>query len=126
MNNGRDYTSIGNSMRKASGEPARVDAEVATAAKGYPHPGSMICLPDGGGTIHLQYGHPQEVGRNGCFTTDVILGLISNLSTYQSAGHPMMTLETDTAIICLEEALVAITARKKDRADRGVHQTDEA
>jgi len=102
-----------------------VTAENATADKGYPHPGSAIVLPDGGGTIHLQYGHPQEVGRNGCFTTDVIQGLIDSLSVYQRAGHPMASTETDLAIMHLESAKARIEDRKAEREGRGVHQTDK-
>ena len=94
------------------------------AEKGYPHPGSVISLPGGGGEIHLQYGHPQEVGRNGCFTTDVIQGLIDNLSVYQARGHPMSTRETALAIARLEEARLWINSRKAKRQERGVHQTD--
>lgn len=106
--------------------PMIVTPEEATENKGYPHPGSVIKLPDMGGLIHLQYGHPGEVGRNGCFTTDVIQGLIDNLNVYQSHGHPMRTRETALAITKLEEALHWIEARKRDRGARGVHQTDKA
>lgn len=103
-----------------------VNSEQATSEKGYPHPGSFIALPDFGGMIHLQYGHPQEVGRNGCFTVDVIQGLIDNLSVYQSPGHPMRTRETACALTKLEEALMWINRRKQDRDQRGVLQTDKA
>jgi len=106
--------------------PARKSAEDATAEKGYAHPGSVIELPNGGGEIHLQYGHPGEVGRNGCFTVDVIQGLIDNISTYQERGHPMASRETALAITKLEEALMWINRRKAERKDRGVHQTDQA
>ena len=67
--------------------------------------------------IYLQYGHPGEVGRNGCFTVDVIQGLIDNLSVYQARGHPMAKLE---------EAVMWIGRRKAEREARGVHQTDQA
>lgn len=100
-------------------------AKVATADKGYPHPGNVITLPDGGGAIHLQYGHPGEVGRNGCFTTDVIQGLIDNISVYQERGHPMATRETALAITHLETALMWINRRKEKRKQRDVHQTDK-
>ena len=106
-----------------------VSPEAATAEKGYPHPGNLIKLPHQPCSPHaifLQYGHPQEVGRNGCFTVDVIQGLIDNLSVYQSPGHPMRTRETAVAITKLEEALMWINKRKAERADRGVHQTDKA
>jgi len=102
-----------------------VTAEKATEEKGYSHPGSVIQLPDGGGEIHLQYGHPDSVGRNGCFTVDVIQSLIDNLSVYQQHGHPMRTRETACAITKLEEALMWIERRKSRRKDRGVHQTDK-
>jgi len=102
-----------------------VSAEQATAEKGYPHPGNQITLPDGGGVITLQYGHPGEVGRNGCFPTDVIQGLIDNISVYQDRGHPMATRETALAITRLQEAKHWIEHRKNERRDRGVHQTDK-
>ncbi len=102
-----------------------VSAEDATKEKGYPHPGSVIQLPNLGGTIHLQYGHPAIVDRNGCFTTDVIQGLVDNISVYQKRGHPMSTRETAVAITKLEEALMWINYRKHKRAERGVHQTDK-
>lgn len=102
-----------------------VSTEQATKEKGYPHPGSCIQLPDNGGTIHLQYGHPDEVGRNGCFTTDVIQGLIDNISVYQERGHPMATRETALALTRLEEALMWINRRKSKRKERGVHETDK-
>lgn len=100
-------------------------AEEATKEKGYPHPGSAIVLPDGGGTIHLQYGHRPEVGTNGCFTTDVIEALMDHLSVYQERGHPMATRETACAITKLEEALMWIERRKNKRKARGVHETDK-
>lgn len=103
-----------------------ISAKQATADKGYLHPGSTIVLPDDGGTIHIQYGHPKEVGRNGCFTTDVIQGLIDNLSVYQVRGHQMASQETACAITKLEEALMWINRRKEKRQDRGIHQTDKA
>lgn len=107
-------------------DPPFVDAYEATKQKGYPHPGSYIDLPNEGGTIHLQFGHPDEVGVNGCFTTDIIQGLIDNLSVYQSHGHPMRTRETACAITKLEEALMWINRRKDLRKAAGVHQTDKA
>jgi len=105
-----------------------VTAAEASAEKGYPHPGSVIVLPSHGGRIHLQYGHRREshVGTNGCFTTDVITGLILNLETYQEHGHPMATSETQEALRKLHEARMWIDARKADRRFRGVYETDEA
>lgn len=114
---------IGATFVKA-GRPL-ITPEQATAEKGYPHPGSFIALPDGGGTIHLQYGHPSEVGRNGCFTADVIQGLIENLSVYEQSGHDMADPSTSLAILALDSALRHITFRKRDRKARGVHETDK-
>lgn len=102
-----------------------VTPEEASAEKGYPHPGSFIALPNGGGTIYLQFGHIPEVGRNGCFTSDVLQGLIENLATYQVPGHPMRTKSTDQAIHHLKLALEAIEARKESRRVRAVHETDK-
>lgn len=107
-------------------ENARISAEDATREKGYPHPGSQIALPDNGGVINLQYGHPGDVSRNGCFAVDVIQGLIDHLSVYQKCGHPMSTRETACSITHLEEALMWLERRKSKRKDRGVHQTDKA
>lgn len=102
-----------------------VTAEEATAQKGYPHPGNAIELPDGGGTILLQFGHRPEVGVNGCFTTDVIEGLMDHLSVYQERGHPMACRETACALTKLEEALMWINRRKEKRKARDVHETDK-
>ncbi len=88
----------------------------ATTDKGYPHPGSVIYLPEKGGEIHFQHGLPQEVGRNGCSATDVIQGLIDRISVYQHASHPMWSAEAGLALIKLEEAKMWINASKIDRA----------
>ena len=101
-----------------------VDSEMATQDKGYPHPGNLIRLPDHGGTIRLQYGHPGQVGRNGCFMIDVLRACRENLAVYQVEGHPMASPETDQAIAGLDAAISAIESRKKDREARSVHQTD--
>ena len=102
-----------------------ITAEQATAVKGYPHPGNIIFLPDSGGEIQLQYGHPQKVGRNGCFMHDVVQALIDNLSVYQQEGHPLACVETERTLDALRIAKGTILDRKANRQDRGVHETDK-
>lgn len=103
-----------------------VTAEQATKEKGYPHPGNEIVLPDGGGTICLQYGHPKEAGRNGCFAADVLRGLAASLEVYQQEGHPLRCDDTERTIGLLYHAVSRLERRKADRQARGVHQTDKA
>ena len=106
-----------------------VTPEQATEEKGYPHPGNTIWLPDHGGEpnrIRLQYGHPDKVGRNGCYIDDVLKGLIANLEVYQAKDHPMRCVDTSDTLEHLRNALACVEHRRESRKRRGVHQTDEA
>ena len=102
-----------------------VSAEQATAEKGYPHPGSTINLPDSGGQIKFQYGHPDEVDRNGCFMHDVVQALINNLEVYQQEGHPMACVETERTLDAMRIVKGNILDRRSNRQERGVHETDK-
>lgn len=106
-------------------DPAQIGPSWATHLKGYPHPGSFITLPDQGGTIHLQFGHPQEEGRNGCFVVDVLRALRENLRVYQQDGHPLRCNETAMTLTHLTQAIESIDRRKTDRKARNVHNTDQ-
>lgn len=109
----------------ACARAGRVSAARASEEKGYPHPGNTIDLPNGGGQIILQYGHPDEVGRNGCFMHDVLEGIIANLKVFQQDGHPLSCSETGATILHLEAARESILARRRDRQARGTFQTDK-
>lgn len=109
----------------AAARAGRRSSAQATEEKGYPHPGNVIDLPDAGGQIVLQYGHPQEVGRNGCYMHDVVQALIDHLSVYQQNGHPLACPETAATIAHLGAAKQSILARRKDRQDRNTFQTDK-
>lgn len=122
------YCKKDGASREENVEPAWVNSKLASEEKGYPHPGSFITLgPDEHKTIiHLQYGHPDEVGRNGIFIHELYDALAEHLSVYQSPGHKMRTRETAMVITKLDEASLWTQKRTLDRKKRGVHETDKA
>ena len=122
-------------MKEHFVDPFFVPSKQATHEKGYPHPGSFIeiflnpgdeCDDRRAVEIHFQYGHPQEVGRNGIFIDQVIDALADHLSVFQEPGHPMRSRETAVAITKLQEASMWIRERKRNRDRRGVLNTDKA
>lgn len=104
-------------------EPARKSAADATAEKGHRHPGSVLAVPLGG-ELHLQYGHPREVGRNGCTTADILDALLKHLSVFQEPGNTMACWETAMVATKIEEALLWDKRRSEGRQRRGVFQSD--
>lgn len=112
------------SLIRAISTEHTVTPEVATRDKGYPHPGNTITIPDSGQAIKVQYGHPGEVGRNGCFVIDLLQAVHDHLSVYQQPNHPMACEETEKTLQHLTRAIHSMGARKGDRMARGVHQTD--
>ncbi len=112
--------------KQAHAVRAMVTAEDATEQKGYPHPGSFVELPDDGGVIFFQFGHPDEVGRNGCYMVDVVKALAEHLRPFTDPGHPMRDHTTNMARVYLLDAVRAMDQRRRDREGRGVHQTDKA
>ena len=130
--------------------PPGADAETASALKGYSHPGSFIRFPDGQ-VLHIQFNANPNNLRNGLLMTEVLEGLIDNLSTYRNGvpipedhltqrqridagatGTPavypctMNSPETDEAVRHLNEALLWLHKRSIDRERRGVRYEDKA
>lgn len=103
-----------------------ISPEKATDIKGYPHPGSVIAIPSRGGEIFIQFGHPQDVGRNGAFIPEVLTAIIDHLKVYQEPGHPLASRETALAITKLEESRMWLEERRRDRERRQVLWTDKA
>lgn len=112
-------------MADSKSEPPRKTREQATKEKGYPHPGSMIQLPDQGGEIHFQFGHPQEVGRNGIYMSDLLEAITDHLEVFQSEDAKLADEDTGKCIESLKAARGHLEARKAKRRARGVLNTDK-
>lgn len=77
--------------------------------------GRVICM------IHLQHGHPQEVGVNGIGNQTLLL-ILQDFLRKANAGE-FACRESSVSITKIEEALQWNKQRELDRKKRGVLQT---
>lgn len=73
--------------------------------------------------INFQNGPIKEVGVNGCHNEDLIAIVIDRLQHFQAGDYACR--DNAIAITKLEEAMMWLNKRTKERQDRGVEGTSE-
>lgn len=75
------------------------------------------------GHIHFQEGPIKEVGVNGCHNEDLLVIVLDRLQGFQNSDFKCR--ENDIAITKIEEALLWLNKRTRDREAKGIEGTHQ-